>query len=98
VLDALRVTDKGGIVALGGIYSTPIPPIEYPLIYDERIVRSVANATRQDARELLEIAAEIPVETEVQVFPLAEANEALLAVKESRIRGAAVLQIASPSA
>lgn len=98
VLDALRVTDKGGIVALGGIYSTPIPPIEYPLIYDERIVRSVANSTRQDARELLEIAAEIPVETEVQVFPLAEANEALLAVKESRIRGAAVLQIASPSA
>ncbi len=52
-VDALRRTDKGGIVALGGIYSTPIPPIEYPWIYHERVVRSVANSTRQDARELL---------------------------------------------
>ena len=98
VIDALKATDKGGIVAMGGIYSTPIPPIEYPLIYDERIVRSVANSTRQDARELLEIAAEIPVQTEVQVFPLEQANEALLALKESRIRGAAVLRIATAPA
>jgi alcohol dehydrogenase, propanol-preferring len=93
VLDALQRLDKGGTVALGGIYSSPIPPIDYPLIYDERIVRSVANSTRQDARELLALAAEIPIETEVETFELDEANDALLALKESRIRGAGVLRV-----
>jgi propanol-preferring alcohol dehydrogenase len=93
VIDALRSLRKGGIVALGGIYSTSIPPIDYPLIYDERVVRSVANNTRADARELLALAPHVPVRTEVQVFALEEANEALLALKESRIRGAAVLQV-----
>jgi alcohol dehydrogenase, propanol-preferring len=93
VVDALKVLDKGGIVALGGIHSSSIPSIEYPLIYQERVVRSVTNSTRRDAEELLRVAAEIPVRTEVQVFPLEEANEALLALKESRIRGAAVLSI-----
>ena len=93
VIDALKALRKGGIVALGGIYSSPIPPIDYPLIYHERVVRSVANSTRADARELLELAPQVPVRTEVQVFPLEQANEALLALKESRIRGAAVLQV-----
>lgn len=93
VIDALKSLRKGGIVALGGIYSTPIPPIDYPLIYDERVVRSVANNTRADARELLVLAPQVPVRTEVQVFALEQANEALLALKESRIRGAAVLQV-----
>jgi propanol-preferring alcohol dehydrogenase len=93
VIDALKSLRKGGIVALGGIYSTPIPPIDYPLIYDERVVRSVANNTRADARELLALAPQVPVRTEVEVFALEQANEALLALKESRIRGAAVLQI-----
>jgi propanol-preferring alcohol dehydrogenase len=93
VIDALRSLRKGGIVALGGIYSTPIPPIDYPLIYDERVVRSVANNTRADARELLALAPHVPVRTEVQVFALEQADEALLALKESRIRGAAVLQV-----
>ena len=93
VIDALKALRKGGIVALGGIYSSPIPPIDYPLIYHERVVRSVANSTRADARELLALAPQVPVRTEVQVFPLEQANEALLALKESRIRGAAVLQI-----
>ena len=93
-VDALRRTDKGGIVALGGIYSTPIPPIEYPWIYDERVIRSVANSTRQDARELLRDAALIPVRSRVQVYDLEQANEALLDLKEDRVRGSAVLRVA----
>ncbi len=92
-LDALRACDKGGVVALGGIYSSPIPPIDYPVIYHERVLRSVANSTRQDARELLRVAPEIPIRTEVEAFDLEQANEALLALKEGRIRGAAVLRV-----
>jgi propanol-preferring alcohol dehydrogenase len=92
-LDALKVVDKGGTVALGGIYSSPIPSVEYPLIYDERVVRSVANSTRQDARELLALAAEIPLHTEVEEFALQDANDALLALKQSRINGAGVLRV-----
>ena len=92
-VDALRRTDKGGIVALGGIYSTPLPPIEYPWLYHERVVRSVANSTRRDARELLRDAALVPVRSQVQVYDLAQANEALLDLKQDRVRGSAVLRI-----
>ena len=92
-VDALRMTDKGGIVALGGIYSTPIPPIEYPWIYHERVIRSVANSTRQDARELLRDAALVPVRSRVQEYDLEQANEALLDLKEDRVRGSAVLRV-----
>ena len=91
-VDALRRLDKGGIVALGGIYSSPIPPIEYPWIYHERVIRSVANSTRQDARELLRDAALVPVVSRVQEYGLEQANEALLDLKEDRVRGSAVLQ------
>ena len=94
VVDALRRLDKGGIVALGGIYSSPIPPIEYPLIYHERVIRSVANSTRQDARELLRDAALVPVVSRVQEYDLEQANEALLDLKEDRVRGSAVLRVA----
>ena len=97
-VDALRRTDRGGIVALGGIYSTPIPPIEYPWIYHERVVRSVANSTRRDARELLRDAAVIPVRSRVQVYDLEQANEALLDLKEDRVRGSAVLRIGARGA
>ena len=93
-VEALRRLDKGGIVALGGIYSSPIPPIEYPWIYHERVVRSVANSTRQDARELLRDAAVIPVVSRVQEYDLEQANEALLDLKEDRVRGSAVLRVA----
>ena len=93
VIDALRVLDKGGTVAMGGIYSTPIPPVEYPLIYRERVIRSVTNSTRGDAAGLLRLAAAIPIVTEIQVFPLEQANEALIALKHDGIRGAAVLQV-----
>jgi propanol-preferring alcohol dehydrogenase len=92
-VDALRTTDKGGIVALGGIYSSPIPPIEYPWIYHERVLRSVANSTRQDARELLRDAALVPVHSRVQEYDLEQANEALLDIKEDRVRGSAVLRV-----
>jgi len=92
-VEALRRLDKGGIVALGGIYSSPIPPIEYPWIYNERVVRSVANSTRRDARELLRDAAVIPVVSRVQEYDLEQANEALLDLKEDRVRGSAVLRV-----
>lgn len=92
-VDALRRMDKGGIVALGGIYSSPIPPVEYPWLYHERVVRSVANSTRQDARELLRDASLVPVRSRVQVYDLDEANEALLDLKEDRVRGSAVLRV-----
>jgi propanol-preferring alcohol dehydrogenase len=94
-VDALRRLDKGGVVALGGIYSTPIPSIEYPWIYHERVVRSVANSTRQDARELLRDAAAIPIVSRVQEYELEQANEALLDLKEDRVRGSAVLRVAA---
>ena len=94
-VDALRRLDKGGVVALGGIYSSPIPSIEYPWIYGERVVRSVANSTRQDARELLRDAAAIPIVSRVQEYELEQANEALLDLKEDRVRGSAVLRMAA---
>jgi propanol-preferring alcohol dehydrogenase len=93
VLDALRVLRKGGTVTLAGISMSPIPQLDYKMLYHERIVRSVANSTREDARNLLRLAAEIPIRTEIETFPLEQANEALRALKESRIRGAGVLRI-----
>lgn len=94
VLDALRVTRRGGTVALAGITMSPIPEIDYDsLFYHERVLRSVANSTREDAQELLRVAAEIPVRTEVQAFKLEEANQALQALKHSKIQGAGVLTI-----
>jgi alcohol dehydrogenase, propanol-preferring len=90
---ALSVLRKGGTLALAGIYVSPIPSFEYPLLYYERMIRSVANSTRQDAIDFLKIAAEIPVRTEVEVFPLSEANRALQLLKESKIQGAGVLNI-----
>ncbi len=95
VLDALRVVRKSGTVALAGIYMTPIPEMDSALLYHERTLRSVANSTRQDAGELLQMAAEIPIRTEVQVFPLEEANRALLLLKQGAIQGAGVLQMAA---
>ncbi len=94
VPQALGATRKGGTVALAGITMTPIPEMDYDsLLYHERVLRSVANSTREDTRELLRAAAEIPLRTEVQAFKLEEANAALQALKHSKIRGAAVLVI-----
>ena len=93
VIAALRALKKGGVIALAGIHMSPIPQMEYPLIYGERVIRSVANNTRQDGEDFLRVAAEIPVKTEVQEYPLAEANAALDALKNDAIRGAAVLRV-----
>lgn len=93
VIAALTALDKGGTVALGGIHMSPIPSIDYKLLYDERIVRSVANNTRRDGEDFLAEAARIPVRTHVEVFPLTEAPRALHALKHDAVRGAAVLRV-----
>ena len=90
---ALKALKKGGTVALAGIYMSPTPPIEYALLYGERVVRSVANNTREDGEQFLKVAAEIPIRTHTEVFPLAEANRALNALKNDAIDGAAVLNV-----
>ncbi len=92
---ALRALRKAGTLALAGITMSPIPQMDYSLLYHERVIRSVANSTRQDAREFLDLAAAIPLHTEVQVFELDQANHALQALKKSEIKAAAVLRIAT---
>jgi propanol-preferring alcohol dehydrogenase len=88
---ALRAVDRGGIVVCAGIHMSDIPSFPYELLWEERIVRSVANLTRRDAEEFLALAPRVPVETTVQPFPLARANEALAALRSGAIRGAAVI-------
>ncbi len=90
---ALKNLKKGGIVVCGGIHMSPIPEIPYDLLYHERVIRSVANNTRKDGEDFLELAARIPIHTETQTFPLADANRALNALKNDAIRGAAVLVV-----
>jgi alcohol dehydrogenase, propanol-preferring len=92
---ALKALKKGGTLTLGGIHMSDIPPLNYDLLYQERVVRSVANNTRQDGHDFLRVAAEIPIHTEIEVFPLSEANRALNALKNDAVRGAAVLKVAS---
>lgn len=92
-VDALKVLGKGGTLANAGIYMSTIPEIDYELLYGERTIRSVTNSTRDDARELLKLAAEIPIRTAVEGYSLEKANEALHLLKESKIRGSAVLKI-----
>jgi propanol-preferring alcohol dehydrogenase len=97
VASALRRLEWGGVVSIASITMDPIPPLDYgELLYGERELRGVTAATREDGLELLRLAAEIPLRTEVEVFPLAEANSALRLLKESRIRGAGVLQVSGP--
>jgi len=91
---ALKALKKGGVLVLGGIHMTPIPSFPYDLLYQERMIRSVANNTRQDGEDFLRVAAEIPIQTHVQIFPLADANRALNALKNDAIPGAAVLRVA----
>ena len=92
VPEALRVMRKGGTLAINAIHMSPIPEMPYATLYGERTVRSVANATRRDARELLALAADIPVHIEVELYALDEANAVLRRLKKSEIQGAAVLQ------
>jgi propanol-preferring alcohol dehydrogenase len=88
---ALSHLRQGGTLAINAIHMSAIPEMNYNLLYGERTMRSVSNATRQDAREFMALAAQIPIRTEVETFPLAEANEALWRLKRSDIHGAAVL-------
>ncbi len=90
---ALAALRKGGVLVLGGIHMSPIPSFSYDLLYQERMVRSVANNTRQDGEEFLRVAAEIPIRMHTQIFPLSEANRALNALKNDAIEGAAVLRV-----
>jgi alcohol dehydrogenase, propanol-preferring len=82
---------KGGVVVAGGIHMSDIPSFPYRILWGERVVRSVANLTRADAEAFLALAPKVPVRTEVERFPLAEANEALDRLRNGRLRGAAVL-------
>jgi propanol-preferring alcohol dehydrogenase len=93
---ALKSMDKGGVLVLGGIHMSPIPSFDYALIYGERVVRSVANNTRDDGREFLAEAARISVQTHVQTFSIDQANDALIALKNDAIRGAGVLEVWRP--
>ncbi|HEY7058564.1 MAG TPA: hypothetical protein VH458_18665, partial [Vicinamibacterales bacterium] len=89
--EALSRTVPGGVVVCAGIHMSEIPAFPYRLLWDERIVRSVANLTRADAREFLSVAASVPIRTHVQPYPLAEANQALDDLRSGRLSGAAVL-------
>ncbi len=93
---ALRAVDKAGVVVCGGIHMSDIPAFPYALLWEERVVRSVANLTRADALDFLALAPRVPVRTQVQVFPLSAANEALTALRRGQVQGAAVLQVSQP--
>jgi propanol-preferring alcohol dehydrogenase len=88
---ALKAVGKGGTVVCGGIHMTDIPSFPYSILWEERSICSVANLTRRDGEEFLELAPKVPVHTEVQPFPLEEANEALARLRSGKIQGAAVL-------
>jgi len=88
---ALKDIDKGCSVVCGGIHMSDIPSFPYEILWEERAVRSVANLTRKDGEEFFALASEIQLKTETRLFPLQQANEALAAVREGKIEGAAVL-------
>jgi propanol-preferring alcohol dehydrogenase len=95
VVAALRALDRGGTVAINAIHLDEVPAFPYDLLWLERNIVSVANYTRRDAGEFLALAAEIGIQTQTRAFALEEANQALLALSEGRIEGAAVLDIAA---
>jgi propanol-preferring alcohol dehydrogenase len=88
---ALRALRKGGRVVCGGIHMSDIPSFSYSLLWEERNIYSVANLTRSDAHEFLNLAPKIPVRAETEIFPMSQANDALQRLRTGRIRGAAVL-------
>jgi propanol-preferring alcohol dehydrogenase len=88
---ALRALAKGGTLVLGGIHMSDVPAMPYALLWGERVVRSVANLTREDGRELMQIARRVPLEISVEPMALGEANEALSRLREGKLTGAAVL-------
>ncbi|MCS7011783.1 MAG: zinc-dependent alcohol dehydrogenase family protein [Anaerolineales bacterium] len=95
VVEALKAVRKGGTVVCGGIHMSDIPAFSYSLLWEERVIRSVANLTRRDGEEFLALAPRVPVKAQIQVFPLEEAGYALDVMRSGKLNGAAVLQIAS---
>jgi alcohol dehydrogenase, propanol-preferring len=95
---ALSHVAKGGVVVCAGIHMSEIPAFPYRILWEERVVRSVANLTRRDGQEFLALAPRVPVRTEVERYPLTRANEALSALRAGRVRGAAVLVAGSGGA
>jgi alcohol dehydrogenase, propanol-preferring len=93
VPEALGALAPGGTVVCAGIHMSDIPSFPYEILWHEHSVRSVANLTRQDGEEFISLAPQVPVETEIQVYPLAEANQALDDIRHGRVRGTAVLRI-----
>jgi propanol-preferring alcohol dehydrogenase len=93
MVTALKAVAKGGVVVSGGIHMSDIPAFPYHLLWEERIIRSVANLTRQDGEEFLEIAPKVPVKTAVTAYKLEEANQALDDLRNGKLEGAAVLTI-----
>jgi propanol-preferring alcohol dehydrogenase len=91
---ALALVRPGGSVVCAGIHMSDIPAFPYRLLWGERVLRSVANLTREDGRAFLRLASEFPLRVEVEAFPLEQANAALEALRAGRIRGSAVLQVA----
>ncbi|WP_193196139.1 zinc-dependent alcohol dehydrogenase family protein [Nostoc sp. MG11] len=90
---ALRAVAKGGVVVCAGIHMSDIPSFPYEILWEERMLRSVANLTRQDGEEFLALAPRVPIRTEVNSFPLSEANAALDALRSGKFEGSAVLVI-----
>ncbi|MFB2770723.1 zinc-dependent alcohol dehydrogenase family protein [Pelatocladus sp. BLCC-F211] len=90
---ALRAIAKGGVVVCAGIHMSEIPAFPYEILWEERVLRSVANLTRQDGEEFLALAPQVPIRTEVNLFDLSEANEALDALRSGKIEGSAVLVV-----
>jgi propanol-preferring alcohol dehydrogenase len=88
---ALRATAKGGTVVCAGIHMSDIPSFPYDILWGERSVRSVANLTRADGDEFLTLAPRVPIRTEIERFPLEQANEALAALRSGQLHGSAVL-------
>jgi alcohol dehydrogenase, propanol-preferring len=91
VVAALRATARGGRVVCGGIHMSDIPAFAYRLLWEERVVRSVANLTRQDGAEFMALATQVPIQTSVETFPLEHANAALDRLRGGQVQGAAVL-------
>lgn len=92
---ALKNLRKGGTLAINAIHMDGLPEMPYDLLYWERSIKSVANSTREDAFDFMEVAGAIPIQVQTEVFPLKKANEALLELKERRIQGSAVLKVAT---
>lgn len=90
---ALADTDKGGVVICGGIHMSDIPTFPYHLLWEERMIASVANLTRKDGEEFLSLAPKIPVRTETIIYGLSQANEALADLRNGKVNGAAVLAV-----